>query len=88
VADELSAGAQRGPVRVSACLSFERLFHGHPAHAAETLPPLIRNAAALRVKDEQQVEVLAEAMLQACTAGIDASEDGKRFARRPSTPPD
>ena len=63
---------------------FERLFRGHPAHAAETLPPLIRDAAtALGIADEQQVEVLGEAMLRAYTAGTDAGESGNRFARRP-----
>jgi hypothetical protein len=68
---------------------FERLFRGHPAHAAQVLPPMIRDAAkALGIRDEQQVEVLGDAMVRAYTAGADASESGHRFARRPGAPPD
>jgi len=68
---------------------FERLFRGHPAHAAQALTPLIRDAAkALRIEDEQQVEVLGEAMLRAYTTGTNASEWGNRLARRPGPAPD
>ena len=67
---------------------FERIFRGHPAHAAQVLPPMIRDAAkALGIKDEQQVEVIADAMVRAYAAGAEAGESGNRFARRPGADP-
>jgi hypothetical protein len=67
---------------------FERLFRGQPAHAAQVLPPMIRDAAkALRIEDEQQVEVLGDAMMRAYACGVDASKSSHRFARRPRADP-
>jgi hypothetical protein len=66
---------------------FERLFRGHPAHAAQVLPPMVRDVAkALGIQDEQQIEVIADAMVRAYAAGAD--ESGNRFARRPHAEPD